>query len=103
MSSQRAILLSGRARWQAAAIQAWWLENRPAAPALFENELSAAIADLQCGRVLGVEYGAIRGAQVFRVLLPRSRYHVYYRVGATRDAVEVVAVWHTSRGRAPSL
>jgi plasmid stabilization system protein ParE len=103
MSSQRAVILSPRARWQAAAVQAWWLENRPAASALFEDELGAAIADLQCGRVLGVVYGTIRSAQVFRVLLPRSRYHVYYRFGASGGAVEIVAVWHTSRGRAPSL
>jgi plasmid stabilization system protein ParE len=39
---------------------------------------------------------------VRRVLMPRTRYHLYYRQLATRE-IEVVAVWHTSRGRGPAL
>ena len=38
---------------------------------------------------------------VRRVTLSRIRYYVYYR--ATDQALEVLAFWHTSRGRQPPL
>jgi hypothetical protein len=34
-----------------------------------------------------------------RVILPRIRYYLYYRVAG--DALEVMAFWHVSRGRQP--
>lgn len=37
---------------------------------------------------------------VRRVLLPRTRYHLYYQ--ASKDLVEVLALWHSSRGGAPA-
>lgn len=103
MSSSRTVILSPRARRQVATVQAWWVEERPAAPSLFDEELAASIADLQRGITLGVVYATVRGARVYRILLPRSRYHLYYRLGVSGDRVEVVAIWHASRGRAPSL
>ena len=39
--------------------------------------------------------------RVRRVTLSRIRYYVYYR--ATDQALEVLAFWHTSRGRQPPL
>jgi len=37
-----------------------------------------------------------------RLNLPRVRYFVYYRP-VEPDVIEVVAVWHTSRGTLPDL
>jgi len=34
-------------------------------------------------------------------MLSRIRYYLYYR--ATDETLEVVAFWHTSRGRMPPL
>ena len=38
---------------------------------------------------------------VRRVTLSRIRYYLYYRVAD--DALQVLALWHTSRGLGPSL
>ena len=43
-----------------------------------------------------------RQGNVRRVLLARVRYYVYYRVTSAGE-VEVLALWHASRGRAPHL
>ena len=60
------------------AIEAWWLVNRPKAPALFSDELDAALADFERGLLAGSSYPM--NPETKRVLLPRSRYHVYYEV-----------------------
>ena len=38
-----------------------------------------------------------------RLLLGRIRYHLYYRLHKDIEAVEVLALWHTSRGSGPYL
>jgi len=38
-----------------------------------------------------------------RILMPRTRYHVYYVVADEERRVLVHAVWHTARGRGPRL
>jgi plasmid stabilization system protein ParE len=38
---------------------------------------------------------------VRRVHLSRVRYHLYYRARPSR--IEVLALWHTSRGKGPAL
>jgi plasmid stabilization system protein ParE len=38
---------------------------------------------------------------VRRVLISRIHYYVYYRVKG--DAVQVLAFWHSSRGRGPKI
>jgi plasmid stabilization system protein ParE len=40
-----------------------------------------------------------RVSGVCRAALPRIRYYLYYRV--SRGALEVLALWHMSRGRQP--
>ena len=44
-------------------------------------------------RSLNVKLPGVR-----RVHMARIHYHVYYRVADTPPAVEVLALWHTSRG-----
>jgi plasmid stabilization system protein ParE len=83
-------------------IAAWWEENRPARPALFRDELEAAVCRLETAPRGGVFYGRTRIA-LRRLFMPRTRYHVYYTVEETDGLVRVHAVWHASRGHAPSL
>jgi plasmid stabilization system protein ParE len=84
-------------------IKAWWRENRLEAPELFAHELAAGLEAIVNAPGAGSEFRVIRGIRVRRFLLPRSRYHVYYRHDATNDALEVLAVWHASRGSGPLL
>lgn len=82
-------------------IDAWWRENREAAPGLFMEELVAAFDLLQRMPLAGIEYDNGDVPEVRRVLLRSTRYHVYYRVRA--NVVVVLAVWSGYRGTGPSL
>jgi plasmid stabilization system protein ParE len=92
--------LSREAQAQAEEIDAWWRENRRAAPDLFTMELEQAAAMLEQSPTLGSPYRAGRNA-VRRVLLPRTHCHLYFVDQA--DRVYVVAVWSAFRGRGPRL
>ena len=81
--------------------EAWWNENRPAAP----DAISAELADTfelftSQPRIGAIErFGRVPGIR--RVRLRRVNYHLYYRV--IDDIIEVVAFWHASRGSGPNL
>ncbi|MBI4702636.1 MAG: hypothetical protein HY744_16060 [Deltaproteobacteria bacterium] len=84
-------------------IEAWWRENRRAAPELFSIELADALDALTHTPTLGTSYAERSGVVVRRLLLRRSRYHVYFSYDAAADIVEVRALWHTARGTGPAL
>jgi hypothetical protein len=46
-------------------------------------------------------YDGARTKGVRRLLLGRVRYFIYFRV--TPDTLEVLAFWHMSRGKQPTL
>jgi hypothetical protein len=75
-------VISKRARRHIEKIQAWWAENRPAAPALFLDELA----------------GVVR-----RVLMTRTSHHLYYRYLPDREELTVLAVWGAPKERGPKL
>lgn len=91
--------LSGEARAEVERADAWWRENRPAAPDLFANELDQALIALEGAPGLGLRYEPKPGIR--RLLLQRTSHHLYFLVQA--DRVYVVAVWSAYRGRGPAL
>ena len=97
------VLVTASAECQLVAINRWWEDRRPAAPDLFRQELSRAFARLATVPATGAvfESAAVPGSR--RILLPRSRYHLYYTMHADRGEVLVRAVWHASRGQRPKL
>ena len=67
--------LSEEARAQVKEIDAWWRENRLAAPDLFTHELELAVGLLEQSPKVGSRYEA--GAKsVRRVLLRRTHYYL---------------------------
>lgn len=86
---------------QVRAIDNWWRRHRTAAPNLFLDELEAAFTLIGHAPGVGHPYrrSPIRGTR--RVLLSRTRYHVYYL--PIEDEVLVLAVWHAKRGSGPPL
>ena len=90
-----------RAERQIVAIHRWWSEERPANPGLFRDELGAAFDLIGTAPAAGKRYPDSPIANVRRVLLRSTRYHVYYQ--AKNDEVIVLAVWHTARGNGPSF
>ena len=81
-----------------AEIRAWWAANRLRNPRLFDGELWAVRRRLVASPRAGEPYPHPRVPGVRRLLMPRSRYHVYYVVDDTASCVWVLAVWHAERG-----
>ncbi|APR78142.1 Hypothetical protein A7982_03489 [Minicystis rosea] len=94
--------LSPEALEHAQTIRAWWAEHRETAPDLFVDELGAALRKLGIAPRIGARYEAPRVREMRRVLLPRTRHHVYYTVDDETRIVRVHAIWHRSRGSRPA-
>ena len=95
------VKVSARAASQIRRAAAWWAENRPAAPGAVRIDIGEALALLAREPGIGVMYEGARAKGVRRLLVGRIRYFVYYSVN--EDTLEVLAVWHVSRGRQPSV
>ena len=66
------------------------------------QELRAALQQIRATPNLGSAYRAMPGREHRRVLMPKTGYHVYYRV-VSANLVRVVSVWSAVRGRGPRL
>jgi plasmid stabilization system protein ParE len=91
--------ISRRALRHIDAADSWWRENRPLNPNLFEAELLAAFRSIEAHPTVFAVLDEPRIVGLRRLLLTKSRYHVYWSVHV--DAIEVLAVWHTSRADDP--
>jgi len=76
----------------------WWESNRPKAPDAFGEELERALQLVSSQPAIGARAQNVRLAGVRRIRLARVRYHLYYRVAESPPGIEVLALWHTSRG-----
>jgi plasmid stabilization system protein ParE len=93
--------LTPRALADAKRMKTWWQRHRPKAPDLFEQELTAALERIASAPNLGSIYeGGGGNAEVRRLLMPKTRNHVYYAVEA--NAVVVLTVWGAPK-RGPKL
>ena len=82
---------------------AWWDKNRTDAPAMFAEDLASAFALIEEFPHAGEAISHPRIPELRRVLLSRAQYHLYYNVLLDDGVVEVLALWHTSRGKKPQL
>ena len=87
------VLIAGRARSAVVRIQAWWKENRTAAPALFLEEFTHALELLENNPSVGQPWSSDKVSGVRRWRLPKTHYHVYYVVDVVRLEVTVRMVW----------
>jgi plasmid stabilization system protein ParE len=83
------------------AIDEWWRKHRTATLSLFLDELEDAFALIASAPHVGHPYRRSPAAGTRRVLLARTRYHVYYV--PLGDELVILAVWHASRGSGPPL
>jgi plasmid stabilization system protein ParE len=95
--------LTAPARRQADRINHWWRENRTAVPRLFAQELADARSMIADRPEIGSPYTERQGVLVRRVLLPKTRHHVYYEIDRKNDLVMILAIWGTPRGSGPQL
>ncbi len=92
-----------RAQQQAKKIEAWWVEHRPAAPNLFTDELERTFHYLVQVRDAGVPWPTPRRPTLRRILMPRSRNHVYFVIEEPAATVHVLALWGAPRATTPKL
>jgi plasmid stabilization system protein ParE len=95
------IKVSQNAQAQIEEAAAWWEKNRPSALGAVREDLDRILSLLAVQPDMGARPRGAKLQGVRRVTLSRIRYYLYYR--ATDEALEVLAFWHTSRGRQPPL
>jgi len=90
-----------RAAQQIRVAAEWWLKNRTKNPSGFTEELEAAFLLIQELPYAGesVPHRTIQNLR--RILLGLSQHHLYYSADVDSQIVDVLALWHTSRGSAP--
>ena len=79
----------------------WWWRNRRGAYALFGEQLQRGFEFATTQPNAGVRARDVALDGVRRLLLSRVRYHLYYTVQG--EVVEVLALWHASRGTPPLI
>jgi len=94
-------IVSSAARAIAEAAE-WWSANRPKAPEAFVVDFESGLQLIASHPGVGAKARNVKLEGVRRVHLARIHYYVYYRV-TSEPTIEVLALWHTSRGASPEL
>ena len=85
-------------------MQRWWRANRPRAPKLFAMELADARRQIaekpDIGNVYAIREG---GIVVRRVLMPKTRTHVFYEVLEGENIAMIVALWGAMKEHGPEI
>ena len=94
--------LTSQAARQLAQAREWWHAHRDKAPHAVDDDVSALFGLLE-GRPEFVGRALEQLPAVRRVHLRRIRYYAYFRIVDGGSRVQIVALWHTSRGDEPKL
>jgi len=81
----------------------WWDGNRPAAAGVLRQEIARVFGLIALQPGVGARAVNAKLSGVRRVHLSRVHYHLYYRVRSDPAAIEILALWHTSRGTGPRV
>jgi plasmid stabilization system protein ParE len=90
-----------RAAVQIHAAAEWWAKNRTKNPTGFVEDLESAFMLIQDLPNAGEAVPHRTIPNLRRVLLGLTQHHLYYSVAAEEAVIEILALWHTSRGSAP--
>lgn len=96
------IVLLAEAQRRFEAEDEWWRENRDAA-GLFLDEFEQTLEWIAANPERGQVYRLTRGKRIQRVLMTKTRCHVYYFHDREHEIVEVHTIWGSHRGRGPGL
>ena len=103
MTRRLALKVSANGARQIREAAAWWRANRPAAREAVREELTKAFELVRAQPGIGATAANARLQGVQRVYLSRIGYHLYYKVSSSAAHIEILALWHASRGAAPPL
>jgi toxin ParE1/3/4 len=95
------VRVTKRAQAQIEQAATWWDDNRVLASEAFDEDLAEAFSLLGAQPGIGVPVTNARTPGVRRLHLARIHYLLYYRVRG--EEVQVLRIWHTSRGTDPKL
>jgi plasmid stabilization system protein ParE len=94
------VVITPRARHQLRAALQWWLQHREKAPGAFDEDISRGLATIAAQPLLGARVPEKPGVR--RLFMRRIGYFIYYRIAAS-GTIDILAVWHHSRGSGPPL
>jgi plasmid stabilization system protein ParE len=80
----------------------WWRDNRDAKE-LFVEEFEQTLERIVAQPEVGQTYRSTRGRLIQRVLMMKTRCHVYYFHDREHDLVEVHTIWGAHKVRGPTL
>ncbi len=96
------IVLLDEAQRRVEAEDRWWRHNRDAKE-LFLAEFQEVLRQLSSTPDVGQHYRRARGKLIQRVLMKKTRCHVYYFHVPERDLLEIHSIWGARRRRGPML
>src|SRR6188768_2080124 len=96
------IVLLEEAQRRFEAEDTWWRENRDV-KALFIEEFLAVLGQISSMPEVGQRYRRTRGKVIQRVLMKKTRCHVYYFHDQEQGVVEIHSVWGARKERGPKL
>ena len=96
------IVLLDEAQQRFEAEDRWWRDNRDAKE-LFFTEFQDVLRQLSSTPGVGQRYRRARGKLIQRVLMTKTRCHVYYFHDQEHDLVEIHSIWGARRRRGPTL
>jgi plasmid stabilization system protein ParE len=99
LTSKTPLRVTRRAHGHIRRAAEWWDLNRPLVPGAIHEELDHAFSLLRAQPKIGGRATNTRARDVRRLLLERIHYYLYYRL--RRGTIEVLGLWHTSRGSGP--
>jgi plasmid stabilization system protein ParE len=91
------------AEQQAEESDTWWRQHRPEARDLFAQELRYATDRILSMPDIGTIAAVVQGRPVRRLLMRRTRHHLYYSRIPEQDVLIVHAIWGAPRGVGPPL
>ena len=103
MAARLFVKPTSRAAAEIRRASAWWRANRPAAPLALVDDLERAFELIATQPGIGAQARNAKKDAVRRVLLSRTGYYLYYQVNEEAGRVEVLALWHSRRGREPDI
>jgi hypothetical protein len=84
--------------------RAWWEANRNKAPRLFRDELAEVIAKLRTGATQGAQLYTVHAKRkIWRLLMPKTKVHVYYRIERSGQEVEIITAYNAIGGEGPDF
>jgi hypothetical protein len=103
VSEALTIVVSALAAQQIRAAEEWWRVNRPKAPTALQEDLNRASSLIALQPELGARARNVALHGVRRLHLARIRHDLYDRIVETPKRLEILALWHSSRGSQPPI